>query len=89
MLLLWFPGEVRESFKISEWMPVVGWEFQKNRLHSPPLEVTGGSHPSLREASAHIQGVLQLLGVHTDINEKFGTADNSVGNRTVCANELP
>lgn len=42
------------------------------------MEVTGKSRPSSGEASADLQGILQSLDIHTDINEKFGTADHSV-----------
>lgn len=49
-------------------MAILGWKFQKTCLNSLTMEVTGKCHPSLGEASAHLQEILQSFDIHTDIH---------------------
>lgn len=59
--------------QIRELKAAGGWEFQKICLDSSSVEeATGKSHPSSGEASADLQEMLQLLGIHRVIPDKFG-----------------
>lgn len=52
------------------------------------MEATGKSHPSSGEASADLQEVLQLLGIHIVNPDKFGTT-SAVQESAVNANQVP
>lgn len=78
----------RGSLQIREFKAAGGWQFQKICLDSSSVEATGKSHPSSGEASADLQEMLQLLGIHRVIPDKFGTTNaawESAGN----ANQVP
>lgn len=52
------------------------------------MEATGKSHPSSGEASADLQEILQLLGIHIVNADKFGTT-SVVQESAVNANQVP